>query len=142
MTENFLDEQVWKELKIGHLKLKWPLIIHNVDSTENCLGKITHCCWLKIYYQHQFLRMHLFLTDLGQDHFILGYPFLFTFYPEVDWRAAKLKGGTVRLEMTGFQCAQNRVERCQAVVQSCVGTLKEGKEIWVRKLTTAQQWAH
>jgi hypothetical protein len=52
--------------------------------------------------------MRFFLTDLGQDRFILGYPFLFAFNPEVDWRAAKLKGGTVRLETTGFQCAQNQ----------------------------------
>jgi hypothetical protein len=89
-TENFLDEQVWKTLNIRCFKLKRPLTVHNMDGTENCQGKITHCCWLKIHYQNQTLRMHFFLTDLGKDCFILGYPFLFAFNPEVDWRAAML----------------------------------------------------
>ena len=40
--------------------------------------------------------------DLGKDCFILGYPFLFTFNPEVDWRAAKLKGGLIMLETVRF----------------------------------------
>ena len=100
--ENFLNEQVWKTLNIRCFKLKRPLTVHNMDGTENCQGKITHCCWLKIHYQNQTSRMHFFLTNLGKDRFILGYPFLFAFNPEVDWRAAKLKGGPVELEMIGF----------------------------------------
>ena len=50
--------------------------------------------------------MPFFLTNLGRDHFILGYPFLFAFNPEVDWRKAVLKGGEVRLETVGFRQAQ------------------------------------
>ncbi len=50
-TENFLDEQVWKSLKIGHFQLKKPLTINNVNSTENQQGKVMHYCWIKIQYQ-------------------------------------------------------------------------------------------
>ena len=53
VTENFLDESVWKELKIGCFKLLRLLTVHNVDGTENRQGKVEYCCWIKIYYQDQ-----------------------------------------------------------------------------------------
>ncbi len=34
-TENFLDEQVQKSLKIGHFQLKRPLTINNINGTKN-----------------------------------------------------------------------------------------------------------
>jgi len=86
--------------------------------------------------------MKFFLTDLGKDHFILGYPFLFTFNPGIDWRAAKLEGGGIRLETIGFRKAQRRVEQCQAAARVCVGHLEPEEVIWIKKLTMAQQWAH
>jgi hypothetical protein len=33
--------------------------------------------------------MKFFLTDIGKDHFILGYPFLYAFNPEMDWKEGK-----------------------------------------------------
>ncbi len=46
--------------------------------------------------------MRFFLTGLGNDHFILGYPFLFAFNPAVDWRAGQLTRGLVWLETIQF----------------------------------------
>jgi hypothetical protein len=31
-TENFLDENVWRRLQIGQIKLPRPLTVHNVDG--------------------------------------------------------------------------------------------------------------
>ncbi len=87
-TENFLDESVWKELQIGHIWFLRPLIIHNVDGTENQQGKVEYFCWIKIYYLNQITKMKFFLTNLKKDCFILGYPFLFSFNLEIDWHAA------------------------------------------------------
>jgi len=56
--------------------------------------------------------MKFFLTNLGKDQFILGYPFLFVFNLDVDWRRAKLCRGAVGIETVGFQRAQQRVEQC------------------------------
>ncbi len=81
--------------------------------------------------------MCFFLTDLEKDHFILGYPFLFAFNLKVDWRAAKLKGGLITLEMVGFQRAQAWVVQCQTVVQHYMDELKDDEVIWVQKLTMA-----
>jgi hypothetical protein len=137
-----LDKEVWKTLKIGCFQLSQPLTVNNIDSTENRQGKIEYYCWIKVHYQGKMMRMPFFLTNLGRDRFILGYPFLFTFNPEVDWRKAVLKGGEVHLETVGFRWAQRRVERCQKEARKCARTLAADEEIWVQKITTAQQWAH
>jgi len=49
-TENFVDKAVWRELHVGHFKLEKPLMVVNVDGTENRQGKIEHYCWLKVYF--------------------------------------------------------------------------------------------
>ena len=35
VTENFLDKEVWKTLKIGCFQLSQPLTVNNIDGTEN-----------------------------------------------------------------------------------------------------------
>ena len=141
-TENFIDEKVWKELKIGCFRLNKPLTVHYVDGTENKQGKIESYCWFKIRHRNKMLRMCFFLTGLGHDRLILGYPFLYTFNPDMDWRAAQLKGGDVCLEMMGFEKAQKHVEDCQAAIKKCFSELTEDDEVWIQRLMTAQQWAH
>jgi len=45
VRENFLDEDVWKGLGIGRVRLKQPIPVHNVDGTENAEEKnITAGC--------------------------------------------------------------------------------------------------
>jgi len=84
-TKNFLNIEVWKSLNIRQFKLDKLLTVYNVDGTENCQGKIDSYCLLKIHYQGKMLRMKFYLTRLGKDYFILGYPFLFMFNPFMDW---------------------------------------------------------
>jgi len=50
-TENFLDKDIWRQLQIGKIRLPKLLMVHNVDGTENCKGKIESYCWLKVYHQ-------------------------------------------------------------------------------------------
>jgi len=46
-TENFISFRTWKQLGIGRQELNKPIMVHNVDGTENKRGKITHYCWLR-----------------------------------------------------------------------------------------------
>ena len=50
--------------------------------------------------------MKFYLTSLGNDRIILGYPFLWYFNPEIDWRTAQLKGQVTieTLKQTAIQC--------------------------------------
>jgi len=88
------------------------------------------------------LQMFFFLTGLGHDRLILGYPFLYAFNPDVDWRAAWLEGGDVCLETMGFEKAQRCVKDCQAAIKRCFRVLTKDDEVWIWRLTMAQQWAH
>jgi hypothetical protein len=56
--------------------------------------------------------MKFYLTSLGGDCFILGYPFLYVFNLGVDWCVAKLHGGPVWMETIGFCQAECQVEEC------------------------------
>jgi hypothetical protein len=141
-TENFIDEEVWKKLKIGCFRLNKPLTVHNIDGTENKQGKIEYYCWFKVRHRNKMLQMCFFLTGLGHDRLILGYPFLNAFNLDMDWRAAQLKGGDVFLETMGFEKAQRHVKDCQAAIKKCFGVLHKDEEVWIRKLMMAQQWAH
>jgi hypothetical protein len=38
-TDNFIDEDTWKRLGIGHKELARPVTVHNVDGTENKQGR-------------------------------------------------------------------------------------------------------
>jgi len=66
-TKNFLDLQVWKELRIGHFQLKRPVPVRNVDRTSNSAGHIKYFCWLKVRIKKCERRMKFFLTNLGND---------------------------------------------------------------------------
>ena len=39
VRENILDKDVWKGLAIGRVRLKQPILVHNVDGTENAEEK-------------------------------------------------------------------------------------------------------
>jgi len=101
-TENFISFCTWKQLGIGRQELNEPITVHNVDGTKNKKGKIMHYCWLRVLYNGKQKLQRFFLTSLGKDRMILGYPFLREFNPQIDWTEGELKDGTVALQSTKF----------------------------------------
>ena len=112
-----------------------------MDGTSNSVGHIEYYCWLKIRLGKQEERMRFFLTNLGDDRFILGYPFLYIFNPKVDWRKARLKERDLEIETMGFRRAQERVHQFQGMAIQKHGRLSQGQAIYVRKTMIAQRWA-
>jgi len=74
--ENFISFCTWKQIGIGRQELNEPITVQNVNGTENKRGKITHYCWLRVLYNGKQKLQKFFLTSLGKDRMILGYPFL------------------------------------------------------------------
>ena len=44
------------------------------------------------------VRQRFYVSDLGKDRFILGYPWFRAFNPDIDWTGAKLKGPGIKME--------------------------------------------
>jgi hypothetical protein len=98
-SENLIDEESWKTLGIGAFVLPKPITIYNVDGMENKQGKITKYCWLKV------------LTGIGKDCFILGYPFLLAFNPQINWQKGQILGPATKISTIGFKQAQKLLRR-------------------------------
>src|SRR6201988_2750223 len=73
-------------------KLQFPLPIRNVDGTNNCSGLISRSLDLVIRKEKDIKRSTFYITNLGKDRIILGYPWLAQFNPDINWTTAKVMG--------------------------------------------------
>ena len=48
------------------------------------------------------MNTKFYLTSLGKEHFILGYPFLREFNPDIDWENREIKDGSVEIKTLSF----------------------------------------
>jgi len=98
VTENFINYRTVTKLRLGVTKLPQQWKIYNVDGTENQAGLIKHCVHLYIKYGGQQKQAKFFITNLGKEQAILGYPWLKEFNPEINWRDGKLLRSNVQLK--------------------------------------------
>ena len=88
--ENFLDKATWERMGIESHETVKPITVYNVDGTENSQGKITHYCWIRIFYAGKQKLQRFYIASLGKESIILGYPFLYVFNPTINWQKGKL----------------------------------------------------
>ena len=97
-TENFIDQETVKKLKLGSKKLSEPVRLRNIDGTYNQSGSVTHFINLLVNRGGRKIMQRFYVTNLGSDRIILGYPWLRAFNPDVDWPNCKLIGPKVKME--------------------------------------------
>ena len=73
-TESFIDHKTVIKHRLGTQKLPIPRPVHNVDGTANKSGMITDICYLMVSKGNKKERVPFYVTNLGKDHFIFGYP--------------------------------------------------------------------
>jgi hypothetical protein len=83
--ENFINPGYTRELKLPVEELAEPCKVFNVDGTQNRHGQITHYTDLDVRTGDQMQTMHFFLTNLGEQKVILGYPWFVAVQPTIDW---------------------------------------------------------
>ena len=91
-TENFVDIRTAECWGMPRKTLFKPRLIVNVDGTENKAGAVTEACILEIEHQGKKKLQWFYITDLGFDRVLLGYPWLSAFNPQVNWCTGKVKG--------------------------------------------------
>jgi len=109
-TENFIDYKTVARLRLGTQKLTIPRPVFNVDGTNNCHGTITHACDLMVKQGNRKEWQRFYVSNLGRDRFILGYPWFRAFVPDIDWTNAQLRGPQIKMEMLKLETFQKLKE--------------------------------
>jgi hypothetical protein len=135
-TENFLDRRMVARLKLPMKQLKDLQWVYNVDGSNNKAGQITHECQLKMNYGGKELEQRFFVSDLGADHALLGYPFLREFNPKINWAKGQLqeaKGVIVQSAQNSTirWSAAKEVLRIQRDAIKQMGKPKKGEAIYM-----------
>ena len=73
-TENFMNLNYAKHLQLPIKRLTEPRNLLNVDGTANKQGTLQFYTDLKVQTGTQHTNLQFFLSDLGENKVILGYP--------------------------------------------------------------------
>lgn len=99
-TQNFLHPSFIRHHKIETLKLEKPRTVRNVDGTKNKAGDITDYARLQVKTNGQQETMNFYVSDLGNEEIILGYPWLAKFNPTINWKEKKIEDGPFIITVT------------------------------------------
>src|SRR5882672_10303457 len=127
-TANFVDYKTVKRLGLGSKKLDRMRTVKNIDGTLNVAGNITHACDLLVSQGRKQVRTRFFVTNLGGDRFIFGYPWLAKFNPDINWPEAIINGLHFRVKMlvSGKLTQKEYLQHVQTVA---IAQLEEGNEL-------------
>jgi len=105
-TENFIDHTTVARLRLGTKKLPFKQAVYNVDRTLNHHGTIDRACNLLVTRGNKKARQRFYVTNLGRNRFILGYPWFREFQPDINWADGMLRGPTIQMETLLFGTLQ------------------------------------
>jgi hypothetical protein len=87
-TNNFITPTFAKQMGLGLMPLDRPCKIWNIDNTENKAGSITHFTDLNVQTKGKRQVLCFLVTDIGNENIVLGYPWLATYKPTINWQEA------------------------------------------------------
>ena len=110
-TEMFMNRQMAARHGFKLQKLKRPLVVKNVDGTNNSGGAITHQVECNVFYKGHMERMRMDICDLGKTEVILGIPWLVAHNPEINWETREVKMTRCPLLCGGGSQKKEKVKR-------------------------------
>jgi hypothetical protein len=87
-TANFIHHRIVRKYGLQCTPLRKPITVRNADNTLNRIGKLTHKLVTSMMVDGKTQSVHFFVSHIGEDDFILGYPWLATNNPNIDWKNA------------------------------------------------------
>jgi len=90
-TGMFINRKFAKKQGFKLDQLKKPLIVMNVDGSNNSGGRITHKVECNVYYRRHQERIKFNVCNLGRMEVILGMSWLAEHNPEIDWEKGEVK---------------------------------------------------
>lgn len=89
-SEVFIDKEFVRKRNIPTIKLKKPKNVYNADGSRNKEGKITHVVKTEIKIGENSQPEILWVTELGDEDFILGLTWLKRHNPKINWETGKM----------------------------------------------------
>src|SRR5260370_10323920 len=83
-TENFMNLKYAKWLQLPIKQMSEPRKLLNVDGTENKSGELRHYTDLQVQMGNNHTNLRFYLTELGEQKAILGYPWFTAVQPKID----------------------------------------------------------
>ena len=84
-TENFMSLSYAQRMQLPTAALETPRRVFNVDGSENKAGTITHYTDLSVQTGQRRTLLRFFLTNIGGQDVILGYPWFVAIEPKIVW---------------------------------------------------------
>jgi Reverse transcriptase (RNA-dependent DNA polymerase) len=85
-TENFMNLDYARYLCLPIQCLTTPRKLYNVDGTSNQSGDLLYYTDLSVQTGSKRINLRFFLSNLGENKAILGYPWFAAMQPQIDWR--------------------------------------------------------
>jgi hypothetical protein len=86
--EMFINQNFTKNFKINYLDK--PVKAYNMDGTENKQGMISSYVNLKFKLGDQTFNEQFYVTGLGKQKIILGFPWLHKHNPIINWKKGEI----------------------------------------------------
>ena len=90
-TGMFMDQRMAVRHGSRLQKLERPIVVRNVDGTNNSAGSIAHQVEVNVYYKNHVERIRIDVCNLGRTDIILGMPWLQAHNPEINWKTEEVK---------------------------------------------------
>ena len=87
----FIDQNYAKRMKFRMHELEQPLLVRNVDGTENKKGTVRNYVNLNLEINERKHHVQLLVTGLGKEKIILGFPWLVEQNPDINWKTGKFE---------------------------------------------------
>ena len=95
----FIDQNYVKKLKLETHALETPIRAYNVDGTENKRGTIKSYINLDLEINGRKTNTQLFVSGLGKERIILGFPWLNEHNPDIDWKSGEVSWRQLRRKL-------------------------------------------
>src|SRR5258708_9795455 len=89
-TENFINLTYVKWLQLPIKQMNKPRKLLNVDGTENKSGELRFYTNLQVQTGTNYTNLRFYLTELGEQKGILGYPWIAAAQPKIDWKRGSI----------------------------------------------------
>src|SRR5258706_3893584 len=89
-TGMFINRSFMQKHQLETTPLPQPVLVRNVDGSPNENGSVMEEVHVTLHFRCHSERVHLTVTNLGQQMVIIGHSWLSLHNPEVDWVSQKV----------------------------------------------------